>query len=220
MERDHHQAGEVVALSEYRTLPDLPEIAIVRDYWDRLRGPRLAPSRGEVDPRGIASALPYAFILDRIAPGHARFRLAGMHVCDLLGMEVRGMPLAALFQLPAREAVTAALTDVLNGPHDLQLSLRAERGMGRPALEGQMLLLPLTDHQGALTRLFGCLVTSGTIGYPPRRFTVNGTQRRALRGVSPGAFDTAATRTARAGFDEAPAPFRARPALRLVDPDE
>ena len=53
------------------------------------------PRRAEIDPRGIENALEYAFILERIAPGMARIRLAGIHLSDLMGMEVRGMPLTS-----------------------------------------------------------------------------------------------------------------------------
>ena len=57
-------------------------MAQMRAYWEGLRADRLVPQRAEVDPRGIERALEYAFILDRIAPGIGRFRLAGMHLTD------------------------------------------------------------------------------------------------------------------------------------------
>ena len=67
-------------------------LADLRSYWDSLRKGRAVPDRADVEPKGIRRALDYAFILERIAPGAARFRLAGRHLVDLMGMEVRGMP--------------------------------------------------------------------------------------------------------------------------------
>lgn len=68
-------------------------VADLRAYWDELRQGRAVPTRADVQPAGIGDGLDYAFILERIAPGAARFRLAGRHLVDLMGMEVRGMPL-------------------------------------------------------------------------------------------------------------------------------
>jgi hypothetical protein len=220
MGRDRQRRGEVIALSEYRTLPELPELSLVRTYWDRLRGPRVAPLRGEVDPRGIAAALPYAFILDRIAPGQARFRLAGMHVCDLMGMELRGMPFSALFRLPSREPLSALLGEVFDGPHQLTLAVHADRGMGRPALDGQMLLLPLADHHGVINRALGCLVMSGGIGHPPRRLELRECQRRPISGLSPRQTEPPVGRAAEAGLAEPSAAFRPRPALHVISNDD
>ncbi|MEM1421046.1 MAG: PAS domain-containing protein, partial [Pseudomonadota bacterium] len=57
-----------------------PGLSLVEAYWEGLRAGRLVPRRADVDPRGIDQALEYSFILERIAPGMARFRLAGMHL--------------------------------------------------------------------------------------------------------------------------------------------
>ena len=38
-----------------------------------------------------------------MAPSVARFRLAGAHLSELMGMEVRGMPMTALFLPDARD---------------------------------------------------------------------------------------------------------------------
>ena len=63
---------------------------IIKDlfgYWDQLRGERLAPTRSEIDPRKIKGTLEHTFILEAVRNGAPRFRLAGIEVCDLLGME-------------------------------------------------------------------------------------------------------------------------------------
>ncbi|MDZ4094974.1 MAG: PAS domain-containing protein, partial [Paracoccaceae bacterium] len=110
----------------------------VRAYWEGLRRGPVLPRRADIDPRGIEGALEGAFILDRIAPGMARFRLAGMGLVELMGMEVRGMPLSAMFDPMGRSRLAEGLEQVFTTPAILDLHLEAERGIGRPALSGRM----------------------------------------------------------------------------------
>ncbi|MFC5737532.1 PAS domain-containing protein [Sinirhodobacter huangdaonensis] len=145
----------------------------LRAYWEALRRGRLVPARADVDPRGIERALEYAFILERVAPGIGRFRLAGMHLNELMGMEVRGMPLTALFTPQGRKHVTEALEAVFGGPAIADLRLASESGPGRPRLEARLLILPMKSDLGDITRALGCLVAEGDgFGRLPRRFDV------------------------------------------------
>jgi hypothetical protein len=207
----------IVALSEYRPMQRSPLVAEVKTYWDRLRNGRAAPTRAEIDARGLQNALGNAFLIDRIAPGHARFRIAGMHLCDLMGMEVRGMPLSALFEVSARPALSEHLEAVFSTPEVVEFGLTAEGGVRHEALSGQMILLPLLDSAGLGTHALGCIEVEGTIGQHPRRLLIAGTRRQAiLRPVSDNA--------RRMGFAEAVASYQppvasARPQLRLVKSD-
>ena len=51
----------------------------IRTYWESLRIEGDIPLRAAVDPRGIEAALEFAFMVERVAPGVARLRLAGGH---------------------------------------------------------------------------------------------------------------------------------------------
>ncbi|MGH1329478.1 MAG: PAS domain-containing protein [Paracoccaceae bacterium] len=157
-----------------------PAVAQVEAYWEGLRNGRAVPARSEIDPRGMNDALEYAFILERIAAGVARFRLAGMHLSDLMGMEVRGMPLTAMFTPESRVKISAAMEEVFEGPEIIQVSLRGERGMGRGALDAQLLLCPLKSDLGDVNRVLGCLQSRGDIGRQPRRFEVLEITRRPI----------------------------------------
>ncbi|MBS8227693.1 PAS domain-containing protein [Vannielia litorea] len=167
-----------------------PAVHALRRYWDDLRGPRQVPARAEVDPRAIEETLEYAFILERIAPGVGRFRLAGMHLNELMGMEVRGMPCTSMFMPEHRATLSRALEEVFAGPSTALLTLSGERGVGRPPMDGQMLLLPLASDFGDVTRALGCLCTIGPIGRAPRRFTVKDEVVRPVR-IEAGAPDSA-----------------------------
>ncbi|WP_093358366.1 PAS domain-containing protein [Tropicimonas isoalkanivorans] len=149
-----------------------PMIATVEAYWDALRGDRQIPPRSEVDPRGLGNSLPCCFILERLAPGVARFRLSGTHLNDILGMEVRGMPLTALFLPESRSQVSTALERVFDLPGRAHLSLAGDRGIGKPPMDAALLLLPLMSDLGEVTRVLGCLPTLGPVGRTPRRFEV------------------------------------------------
>lgn len=205
----------------------------LRGYWEGLRRGRDVPARAEIDPRGIDGALEYAFILERVAPGMGRFRLSGMHLTDLMGMEVRGMPLTALFTPEARRRVADATEAVFQGPAVAELMLTAEAGIGKPPLTARLLLLPMKSDMGDVTRILGCLVAEGAgIGRTPRRFLVDAasvepvvagapTPAQAPAPVRPEALGLGAgipkfgARSAAPGLPEAP-----RPALAGRTPEE
>ncbi len=193
----------------------------VRAYWEALRNGRMVPLRSEIDPRGIERALEYAFILEKAAPQVARFRLAGMHLTDLLGMDVRGMPLTALFTPAARAQIATVTEAVFAAPQIAELSLAAETGFGRPPMEARMLMLPLRSDLGDITRALGCLIAEGHIGRAPRRFDVASVQLTSIDQVQA---PYRSTQTAPHAFHEAQKPFgnptAERSHLRLIKTDK
>lgn len=176
----------------------------VQSYWDALRGDRLVPLRSEIDPRGIQGALDSAFIVERIATGLARFRLAGSFLVDLMGSEVRGMPLSVLFAADARDELAQAVEAVFTGPEVLRLQVAGERGLARPTLQGEMILLPLKSDLGDVSRALGCLATEGGIGRAPRRLSLRAMERTDI-------LEGRSTRVGGASVEEA-----RRPRLRPV----
>lgn len=208
---------------ETETLGRSPSEGYERDlaafvaYWNSMRRGADVPLRTEIDPRGIEALLSNAFIAEKIAPGLARLRIAGAHLADIMGMEVRGMPLSALIDPADRDRLADALVDLFERPAQLRLDLTAQTGRGRGAkLTATMLVLPLRSDLGDVSRALGCLVTSGQITSAPQRFRIARCQ------VSPIETGTPA-RIARPGFAEeqtrltAPARHASeRPWLRLV----
>lgn len=146
----------------------------VEAYWHALCGADSIPLRSQIDPRGIEGALENAFLAERIAPGLAKLRVAGSHLSDLMGMEVAGMPLSAFFTPADRDRLFEAVTKLFAEPAILRLHLAGESGFGKPAMQGQLLLLPLRSDMGDITRALGCLVTQGMRGRTPRRFGISG----------------------------------------------
>ncbi|MFV0408286.1 MAG: PAS domain-containing protein [Paracoccus sp. (in: a-proteobacteria)] len=168
----HRDGDNIVQLNPHGAPDPARILADLRSYWDSLRRGRAVPDRTDVEPGGIRSALDYAFILERIAPGAARFRLAGRHLVDLMGMEVRGMPVCSLLQSGSRGRLSDVLETVFKGPQIAEIVLQSNPQYSRPPLTGRMLFLPLKSDLGDITRALGCLVSEGEIGHGPRRFDI------------------------------------------------
>ncbi len=153
----------------------------VRGYWQALHGANgQVPYRSDIDPRGIESALEFAFVLERIAPGVGRIRLAGMHLADLMGSEVGGMPLSVFMMPEARGALARQIDACCDGPAIADLRLVSHGEMLRPRLDARMMLLPLRSQDGTVNRILGVLVAQGEIGRKPRRFIVTATSLQPL----------------------------------------
>lgn len=146
----------------------------VRAYWEALRPPGGLPHRDQIDPRGLSDALGQVFLIERIAPGHARFRIAGSQLHDLLAMDLRGMPLSALFEPSARPRLSEAMETSFIRHAVVDLWLQAERGLARAPLAARMVLLPLIGTQAEPDLLLGCLALDGEVGRAPRRFVISG----------------------------------------------
>ena len=171
--------GRKSNVTDLRNHPVLSEVSA---YWEALRSDNKVPYRADIDPRGIQRALKHAFILERIAPGMARIRVAGQTLSDLMGMEMQGMPVSALISPDTREAFRRTLEDVFSGPATANLRFRAEGSFGKPALDAQMLLLPLRGDDGTVTRVLGVLVHDGRPGRAPRNFHLQGSFLRRIDG--------------------------------------
>lgn len=159
----------------------------LRAHWFSLREGRAVPDRVDITAAGLGPALDHAFILERIAPGAARLRLAGRHLIDLMGMEVRGMPFCALFNPGTRGHLSDVVEAVFRGPQLADLALRAPMpgaAAVHPGLAGRMLLMPLKSDLGDVTRILGCLVADAAPGQAPIRFDL---VEESFEPVMPGA---------------------------------
>ena len=170
----------VVKMNNYRTDTGFSALSQVESYWEAFRGSRLVPKRSEIDPRGIEHALEYTFVLERIAIRMARFRIAGSHLCNIMGMEVRGMPLSSFITPSGRETLGSVLEDVFQSPSACELEMEAEVGRKKPAMEARMVLMPLRSDLGDVSRILGCFVAKGELGTQPRRFEIVTTKLRCL----------------------------------------
>ncbi|SLN71537.1 PAS domain-containing protein [Ruegeria meonggei] len=175
--------GKIVGMDRFDSGRSLSPLRQAEAYWTALLTGDGVPMRSQIDPRGLENILEYTFILERIAPGLARFRLAGSHLNNLAGMEVRGMPLTAFFEPDARTEITDVLEQVFTGPSIAELGLISPGNLGRARMQARMILLPLKSDLGDVSRVLGVMVSDGAVGTTPRRFTISDHQMRAASDV-------------------------------------
>ena len=216
---------DVVSMTEREKEKRLAALRLVEAYWHGLCGPDQVPLRSEIDPRGMEDALENAFLLERIAPSMAKFRVAGSHLTELMGMQVAGMPISTMIAPSDRERFGEAVERLFGDPAIVHLDLVGEGGFGRPLMTAHAVLMPLRSDFGDITRGLGALVTHGAIGRAPRRFRVEGFKvTRVINASStlpaklPETLQVPARPDRTQGFAEPPAEFtpKGRGHLRLV----
>lgn len=170
-------------------------------YWESLRAGRLAPARSEIDPRQIKSALKHTFILEFDPIGGIRFRLAGESICALMGMDLRGMPAYSLIDISDRQEFEHTLHTMTRKPEIVEYRLAGTCG-GEYSTTARMLLLPMQDADGNITRVLGGLSMRTPLFDPPLRFElVEKMRTRIVAGTGP------YTLPSDRGFAEDTAPF-------------
>lgn len=139
-------------------------------YWEALRPSDGIPDRSSVRPDGLLNVLDVTFILERVAPGVSRFRLAGHKIGDFLGIPAENVPLTALFSATSQHDVAASVEKVFTQPAILKADLISLGSVGRPKICAEMALYPLKDGSNGITRALGAINFQGRVGRTPRQF--------------------------------------------------
>ncbi|WP_184149946.1 PAS domain-containing protein [Amaricoccus macauensis] len=196
-------------------------LSSLRTYWDRLRAGRIAPYRAEIDPRQFEQALENMFIVEKLAPDNLRIRLAGMKICEMMGMEVRGMQPSCLIDEPDRTRFGRLVNLVMSEPAVVELSLSAQNRAG--TYRASMLMMPLRSDFGDINRVIGCTSGGGEIFAAPLAFQID---EVAVSPVEPGPAPTPTAaqlpdieaKALMPGFAEPASSFAsAAPKLRSID---
>jgi len=135
----------------------------VFDYFNRIRGGKPAPLRADIDPAELKTVLPDVFILEMGRNGSPVFRLAGTHICTILGRELRGENFANLWHDTNRHKMKLAAEAVIAHQAPLTVDIRSAGDDERDG-ELEMLLMPLSSRPGLRDRLFGSLAD---LSHPP-----------------------------------------------------
>ena len=147
------------------------------------------------------------FIIEKLAPDNMRIRLAGMKICEMMGMEVRGMQPGFLIDEADRLRFDRLLNVVMAEPAVVELKLAAPNRAG--TYRATMLLMPLRSDFGDINRVIGCTSGEGDLFAPPLAFpSRTWRSRRSSRARAP------SRRQLMPGFAEAQAAFAAGPAAR------
>ena len=140
------------------------------------------------------------FIIEKLAPDNMRIRLAGMKICEMMGMEVRGMQPGFLIEEADRQRFDRLLNVVMDEPAVVELKLAAPNRAG--TYRATMLLMPLRSDFGDINRVIGCTSGEGELFAPPLAFAI---QDVAVTPVEPS--QGAEPRQLMPGFAEAQAAF-------------
>lgn len=171
------------------------------EHWSALRSGVEVPNRCEIDPRVFPDALENTFIFERIDEGDFRARLAGMNLCDMMGMEVRGQSAASFMQHAERDNITQILQQILNRPSIGELTLTGRDLTGK-TVEVNMILLPLRSDMGDVNRVIGCISHPQTNFTAPLRFSIKSHKLTPLSALGRNRAEIAV------GFSEKIEPFR------------
>ncbi len=163
------------------SLDGFDNAARVLACWEAARAGRPMALRRDIDPAALGQALAQCFVAEIVAPQVARLRIAGSGLHDLMGMDVRGMPLTAFLTSAARAELRQAVAQVGCGAR-VQLPLIAPAAPRQPPMDGLLMLLPLSSDGRGIDLVLGALDTCGVIGAAPRRFAMTAAQPR-LRGA-------------------------------------
>ena len=184
-------------------------------HWQALRIGDEVPARADLNPYEIAQILPHSFVLQRVAAGTARFRFAGERLHGFLRMDARGMPFSTLFAASDHDDLRHLLESVFSQPAIIGLPLLSPATLVRPALEGALLLLPMRDKTGAVTRALGAIVAPEETSAKPRRFLLRRDLRCRHERLQPSSIGLTALLPNLARNGQRPDTLQ-RPALRLV----
>lgn len=173
---DSEKVRELMGARMMRKSPVLEE---AWRYWSDLRRGQALPKRADLDPAGMKLILGHSLILDRVRPGTVRVRVGGRVPNDLMGMETRGLPVRAFFDLMQRSKAQELVESCFTDPATLELDLISEGADGPVA--ARMVLLPLVDAHGEVTKALAVLVPDRVATDGPRRFSILRHHLGALR---------------------------------------
>lgn len=164
------------------------------EYWSDLRGGRAAPYKSEVTARGIGRTLASnTFILENLADGTRRFRLAGSGLHEIFGLELRGMSAQAIMQQESRVRMQSLMDDCLAAPSVCVFTCRAEM-QGGDALLLEIVLAPLRSDFDQMNRILGAAHVleeeHALIKSAPRRCLI--TDAKTFAFTDPGRFEVSA----------------------------
>lgn len=152
-----------------RMLRNSPLLDETLRYWTSLREGDAIPRRSAMDPQKMQLILGHAMILDQLRHGTVRIRLGGHAMERLMGMSARGLPIRALFDTADRTRAVDLFGQVFDTPATLELDLISEGMSG--LVTGRMLVLPMLDAAGRVTKALTVMVTDRVVK-GPRRFSV------------------------------------------------
>lgn len=129
---------------------------VLYQYWNDVRGARMAPRRFEIEPARFSAILAETFMIEcELGEGH-RFRLAGTRVGEKLGFELRGRDFTDLFAPEGHPDLKPLLGSITERGAVGVIDVNMPAASGRSA-RFELIVLPLIHTEDRITRLLGAI---------------------------------------------------------------
>jgi hypothetical protein len=126
------------------------------DYWNRVRGARIAPDRDAIEPGAIRNILGDSYVLAQEHLEEAVVRLAGTRLCALFGRELKGVTFLTLWSASYRTEVLRLIDQCGSDASGIVAGVTGETAEG-DTVNLEWLLLPLRHDRKLGARLIGIL---------------------------------------------------------------
>lgn len=127
-------------------------------YWNKQRGDRLAPERGDIEPADIRQVLGDTFVLAADIVANHPFRLAGTRLCALFGRELKAESFVKLWDRTAQNAIRELVAVVMEEKVGVVASVTGATASDAVlALKLELVLLPLASQSRLEGRVLGAL---------------------------------------------------------------
>ncbi len=139
-----------------------PTLAFLKAYWDRLRGERAMPARGDIRPVDMKAHLGWIVLLDVLPevlaqPRDFRHRTVGTRLTEHFHTDPTGRTVSefyGIFGAQIRDGMLAVLRRVVAGKTPV-LSAGMGGMVGQPYIRFSMLYLPLSDDGESVNIILG-----------------------------------------------------------------
>lgn len=134
---------------------------LLNEYWNEVRGDRLAPRRFEIEPARLAAILPDTFILERIGDMDIRYRLAGTRIIEQFGQDFRASSFFDGFVHSDQRLLERQLRIVMTKGAGLLFEITSTAPSGRTVVH-ECLILPLIHMRDTVDRFLACIAPIDT----------------------------------------------------------
>lgn len=132
------------------------------NYWNSVRGNRIAPKRVEIIPAAIGHILPVTFILEKRPTNNLHFRLAGSKLCEIFGKEFRNLDFIDCWPEAEQPILGTYLNQLLTDGTIVSIVFQAKSSSDHIG-DFEMLFLPMIHGGSKIDRILGSISPIGDI---------------------------------------------------------
>jgi len=136
---------------------DHPRLSELYGYWDEKRGTRRAPRRQDIDPVDIPHILPHMFICEVLRdPADYLVTLFGTALVQAFGADLTNRTFNGICESPLTSSIREEYDRVTESFAPI-FAARDAGWLGRDYVRYSRLLLPLSDDDQTVNKLFGAV---------------------------------------------------------------